>query len=196
VALKHSAAVAGSCPTVNIGQRDLLGCDISCLEGIFNMTTNTILCQMEEKGLTFAEALALAQAEGIAEADPTLDIDGWDAANKLVILANSVLGMPATLHDVEVEGIRALRVEALQQAKAAGAAIKLLATATRAETGYRLAVKPTTIPLAHPLARLSADQMGIVYYTDAQGTISTVAGRQGVLATAGAMLRDVIAICG
>ena len=196
VMLKHSAAVADSCPTVNIGQRDLLGCDIARVEGIFNMTTNTILCRMEEQGLTFAEALAQAQAEGIAEADPTLDIDGWDAANKLVILANSVLGLPATLRDVEIEGIRAVHVEALQRARATGAAIKLLATATQVGASYKLAVRPTTIPLDHPLARLAADQMGIVYHTDVQGTISAVAGQQGVVTTAGAMLRDVIAICG
>lgn len=196
VALKHSAAVAGSCPTVNIGQRDLLGCQVARLEGIFNMTTNTILCRMAEKGLSFDVALAQAQAEGIAEADPTLDIDGWDAANKLVILANSVLGLPVTLADVEVEGIRGVRIEALQRAQAEGSAIKLLATAAQAGDGYKLAVRPTTIPLTHPLARLTADQMGIIYYTDVQGTIAAVAGQQGVLTTAGAMLRDVVAICG
>lgn len=194
VALRHSAAVAGACPTVNIGQRDLAGCEITRVEGIFNMTTNYILCQMVEKGLTFATALAQAQAIGIAEADPTLDVDGWDAANKLVIIANSVLGMPATLQDVEIEGIRALDVQELLQAKAEGAAIKLLALAERDGAGYRLSVHPTKLPLSHPLARLGEGEMGIMYYTDIQGVTRAVVDRQSTTTTAAAMLRDLINI--
>jgi len=192
--LRHSAAVAGACPTVNIGQRDLAGCDISQIEGIFNTTTNYILCQMTDKGKSFAEALAEAQANGVAEADPSLDIDGWDAANKLVILANSVLGVPATLKDVQVTGIRNLKMETLQEARARGAAIKLLAVATKTDGGYRLSVKPTELPLSYPLARLTAWEMGIIYYTDIQGTMRAVVDEQGTIPTAAAMLRDLINI--
>ena len=192
--LRHSAAVAGACPTVNIGQRDLAGCDILRIEGIFNTTTNYILCQMTDKGKSFAEALAEAQSHGVAEADPSLDIDGWDAANKLVILANSVLGVPATLKDVQVTGIRNLKVEALQGAQAKGAAIKLLAVAAKTDGDYQFSVQPTELPLSHPLARLTAWEMGITYYTDTQGIMRAVVDEQGTIPTAAAMLRDVINI--
>ncbi len=194
VQLRHSAAVAGACPTVNMGQRDLAGCVIWRVEGIFNTTTNYILCQMQDTGKSFAEALAEAQADGVAEADPTLDIDGWDAANKLVILANSVLGVPATLQDVRVQGIRHLTVKDLQDAKARGGAIKLLVLAEQAGDDYKLSVQPTFLPLSHPLARLTAWEMGIVYHTDVQGVMRAVVDEKGPLPTAAAMLRDLLSI--
>jgi homoserine dehydrogenase len=194
-ALKFSAAVATACPTVNIGQRDLVGCKIECVDGIFNLTTNYVLCQMAEEGLAFEEALAQAQAQGIAEADPTLDVDGWDAAAKLVILANSVLKMPATLEEVQVEGIRDVSVKDLDQARAQGAVIKLVASARVNESnGYRLEVKPQRLDASHMLADLKGDQLGIVYHTDIQGTVSSVVGKQGTRSTAAAMLRDLLNI--
>ncbi len=194
VQLRHSAAVAGACPTVNMGQRDLAGCVISRVEGIFNTTTNYILCQMQDAGKSFAEALSEAQADGVAEADPTLDVDGWDAANKLVILANSVLGVPATLQDVRVQGIRHLTVQDLQHAKARGGAIKLLVLAERKGGSYELSVQPTFLLLSHPLARLTAWEMGIVYHTDVQGVMRAIVDEQGPLPTAAAMLRDLLSI--
>ena len=192
VAIRHSAAAAAACPTVNLGQRDLAGCDILRVDGVYNMTTNYILCQMADEGLTFDEALTQAQEQGIAEADPTLDVDGWDAANKLVILANSVLGTPAKLQDVAVTGIRHLQPQDLQRAQAAGSTIKLVASAIQQEGSYRFKVEPVELPASHPLAGLSADQLGIVYDTDIQGTICATAGQQGTLSTAAAMLRDII----
>ena len=194
VCIRHSAAVAAACPTVNIGQRDLSGCRIERVEGVFNMTTNYILCQMADQGLSFEEALAQAQAQGIAEADPTLDIDGWDTANKLVILANSALSTPTTLQAVAVTGIRQITKQDLAHAKAAQATIKLVALATREDNGYAFQVAPIQLPLSHPLAQLPADGLGIVYETDTQGSICAIAGRQGTLSTAAAMLRDVIDI--
>jgi homoserine dehydrogenase len=146
-ALLFSAAVAGGLPTVNIGRRDLIAAKILRVEGIFNSTTNYILMQMDEAELSFEEALAEAQRAGVAEADPSLDIDGWDAANKLVIVANSVLGMPATLQDVEVQGIRGLTRAELLRARQAGHAIKLLATAEPVGDAYRLTVRPTRLPV-------------------------------------------------
>jgi homoserine dehydrogenase len=194
VQLRHSAAVAGACPTVNIGRRDLAGCEISRIEGILNTTTNYILCGMLDAGKSFAEALKEAQTAGIAEADPTLDIDGWDSANKLVILANAVLGVPATLADVAVTGIRALTLEELKRAQGKGAAIKLLAVAEKTDSGYRFSVQPTELPLTHPMSRLTKWQMGIVYYTDIQGTQCAVVDEEGTIPTAAAMLRDLINI--
>ncbi len=191
-ALLFSAAVAGGLPTVNIGKRDLIAAKITRVEGVFNSTTNYILMRMDEAGLGFEEALAEAQRAGVAEADPSLDIDGWDAANKLVIVANSVLGMPATLKDVEVQGIRGLARADLLRAKQAGHAIKLLATADPAGDTYRLAVRPTELPLEHPLARLAKWHMGVVYTTDINGTITATIREEGPTATAGAVVRDVV----
>ena len=194
VKLAFSAAVAGGLPTVNIGRRDLAGSDILRLEGILNLTTNYILTQMAEKGKSYAEALAEAQADGHAEADPSLDVEGWDAANKLVILAQSVLDYPASLEDVEIEGITGIGPEELKQAAASGKVIKLIARAEREDGGYRLSVRPTWLELCHPLARLTAHQMGIVYHTDINGTVTATIVEQDPLPTAAAMLRDLINI--
>ncbi len=190
--LLFSGAVAGGLPTVNIGRRDLVGARVLRVEGVFNSTTNYILLRMGEDGLAFEEALAEAQQAGVAEADPSLDIDGWDAANKLVIVANSVLGMPATLQDVTVQGIRAVSRAELLRARDAGHAIKLLATAEPWGDQYRLAVRPTELPLEHPLARLAMWHMGVVYTTDIMGVITAIIKEEGPTATAAAVLRDVI----
>jgi len=197
--LLFSGAVAGGLPTVNIGRRDLAGATIQRVHGIFNLTTNYILLRMSEDGLTFDQALAEAQAAGVAEANPSLDIDGWDAANKLVIVANSVLGMPTSLEDVAVQGIRGIGVEQMLRAKERGHALKLLVTAERVEAvedkqtpRYQLAVRPTELPLEHPLARLSRWQMGVVYTSDTMGQITAIIEDEGTSATSAAVLRDVI----
>ncbi|MGC8786063.1 MAG: homoserine dehydrogenase [Anaerolineae bacterium] len=190
--LLFSGAVAGGLPTVNIGRRDLVAAKILRVEGIFNTTTNYILVRMAESGLSFEQALAEAQRAGVAEADPSLDIDGWDAANKLIIVANSVLGMPATLQDVSVQGIRGLDRTQLLQAQERGYAVKLLATAELDGERYKLAVRPTELPLSHVLARLTKWQMGVVYTTDINGTITAIIEEEGTTATAGAVLRDTV----
>jgi len=190
--LLFSGAVAGGLPTVNIGRRDLAGAQVLRVEGVFNSTTNYILLRMQEDGLSFEEALAEAQRAGVAEADPSLDIDGWDAANKLVIVANSVLGMPAKLKDVSVQGIRGIRRKDLLRAQERGRALKLLATAEPSGMAYKLAVRPTEVPLRHPLAGLSRWEMGVVYTTDTVGVITAIIADKGTTATAAAVLRDVI----
>ena len=119
-------------------------------------------------------------------------MDGWDATNKLIIVANSVLGMPATLQDVSVQGIRGITREQLLAASQQGKAIKLLATAKPAGDSYRLTVQPTELPLDHPLARLSRWQMGVVYTSDINGTIIAIIEEEGTLATAGAVVRDAV----
>lgn len=194
VQLRFDATVAGGLPAVNLGQRDLAIAGIHRLEGILNLTTNYILTRMADDGLTYNEALAHAQAAGHAETDPRLDVEGWDAANKLVILAHSVLGYPATLDDVAVKGITDLTSDTLQQAAAQGKRVKLVATAERDADGYRLSVGPTWLEASHTLARLGAKQMGIVYHTDICGILSAAIVEATPLPTAAAMLRDVVDI--
>jgi homoserine dehydrogenase len=194
VQLRFDATVAGGLPAVNLGQRDLAAADIHRLEGILNLTANYILTRMAEDGLSYAEALARAQAAGHAEADPALDVEGWDAANKLVILAQSVLGYSATLKEVDREGILGVSADDLSEAAADGKRVKLVATAEREGEGYRLRVSPLRLDAGHPLARLSAKQMGIVYHTDISGVISAAILEENPLPTASAMLRDVVDI--
>lgn len=191
--LKFCGTVAGGLPAINLGQRDLAGAEIERLEALPNLTTSFILAQMAE-GKTYAQALAAAQAQGCAEADPALDVEGWDAAFKLVILANSVLGIPATLQDVEVTGITGLTLDDLQSAQAAGQTIKLVASAVREGESYRLCVVPTPLAADHPLARLGGQQMGIVYTTDIYGTISAAILETEPIPSAAAMLRDLLSI--
>jgi homoserine dehydrogenase len=191
--LRFSACVGGAMPTINVGWRDLAGARVERVEAVLNGTTQGIL-RMMEQGIGYSEALAEMQRRGLAETDPTLDVAGWDAANKTVILANAVLRQPATLADVAVEGITGLTAEDLRLAAARGERVVLLCLAERAGDGYRLSVRPTALPIDHPLARMSGDEMGIVYHTDISGRLSMTSRETSPVPTAAAMLRDLIEI--
>lgn len=191
--LRFSATVGGGLPAINIGQRDLLAAEVYRLEGLLNLTANYILTRMAA-GLSYEEALSQAQAAGHAEADPRLDVEGWDSASKLVILAHSVLHCPATLSDVAREGITGIDAEQLRRAIAAGKRIKLVATAEKDGDRYRLRVGPLELPADHPLAVLGGEQMGIVYYTDINGVLSAAIVEETPVPTAAAMLRDLVEI--
>ncbi|NLV74536.1 MAG: homoserine dehydrogenase [Chloroflexi bacterium] len=192
--LFFSGTVAGGLPTVNLGVRDLAGSGVIRVEGIFNGTTNYILTRMEGEGLTYEEALRGAQEAGIVEPDPSLDVDGWDAASKLVIIANSVLQQPTRLNDLQVTGIRELTQQDLAAARAQGKVIKLLALAEARGDGYALSVRPTALPQEHILARTGLWDMGVVYETDYMGVISAVIEEKGPVPTSAAVLRDMINI--
>ncbi len=192
--LLYSGTVAGGLPTVNLGVRDLAGSDVLKVEGIFNGTTNYILTRMEQEQIPYEQALRGAQQAGIAEADPTLDVDGWDAANKLVIIANAVLRRPTRLADLSVQGIRQVSLEDLSRARAQGQALKLLAVADRQGDDYILSVGPTLLPQEHVLARTGMWDMGVVYTTDYMGVISAVIEEKGPVPTSAAVLRDMINI--
>lgn len=188
----HSATVCGGLPVVNIGRRDLGACEFTKFEGIVNGTTNHILAAMSE-GETFDHALKHMQELGIAEADPSLDVDGWDAANKLTIVANAVLRLPTTLSDISVEGIRSVRPADIEHAKANGRVIKLVARAHRTETGqWERSVRPEVLERSHPLASVDGGYMGILYETDINGQIFARIKEDNPYPTAAAVLRDVI----
>ncbi|HSJ55440.1 MAG TPA: homoserine dehydrogenase [Anaerolineae bacterium] len=193
VRLRYDATVAGGLPAVNLGERDLATTHIQRLEGILNMTANYILARMAE-GQSYKEALAHAQAAGHAETDPRLDVEGWDAAIKLVILANGALGQPATLDDVAVEGILGVTPDMLRTELERGRRYKHLAVAEHGPEGYSLRVEPVALDAAHPLAQLGAEQMGIVFETDISGTISAAIVEETPMPTAAALLRDVVEI--
>ncbi|MFQ3582461.1 MAG: homoserine dehydrogenase [Chloracidobacterium sp.] len=192
--LRFSGAVAGALPSVNLGWRDLAGGEIATIEAVLNGTTQVMLTMMGE-GKTYAEALAEAQRIGIAEPDPTLDVEGWDAANKLLILANAVLRQPTRLSDIAVEGITHVTPDDIHRARHAGGNLILLAKAERSTGGrYALSVRPTTVPASHPLARLGMQEAGIVYQSDIFGRTTAFSMEDGPVGTAAAMLRDLLSI--
>ena len=193
VKLLHSATVTGGLPTLNIGMRDLGVATIEKLEGIVNGTTNYILTRMAE-GDSYANALQHAQDVGNAEADPSLDVDGWDAACKLVIIANAVLRRPTTLNEVTVEGIRTITSQDLELAASRNQVIKLIALAERKDNDYQFSVRPTILERSHPLANISADMMAVIYHTDINGTIYAYSEEEDPYPTAAAVLRDIVHI--
>lgn len=193
VKILHSATVAGGLPVVNIGRRDLGAGEIFKFEGIVNGTTNHILEAMAH-GESFESALKHMQELGIAEADPTLDVDGWDAANKLVIVANACLHRPTKLGDLRVEGIRGVTSEHLAQAQANNQIIKLVARAVKELGTWKFTVRPEWLDASHPLAMVPGGYMGVLYESDINGEIFARIKEDNPYPTAAAVLRDVINI--
>jgi homoserine dehydrogenase len=204
--LAFSATVCGALPVINIGRRDLIAADVHSLRGIFNSTSNFILGEMA-RGRSYGEALAEAQERGIAEADPSLDVEGWDTANKLVIIANSFLvnagegsgsgsgNGSVGLADVQVQGITELGSADLQVQLAQGRTIKLVASAQRrADGGYDLSVAPTVLEQDEFLGRCDGWEMGIEIHSDLYGRMYHKIWEREPLPTAAAMLRDAVDI--
>jgi homoserine dehydrogenase len=193
--LRFSACVGGALPTVNVGMRDLAGARITKVEAAVNGTCQGIV-RMMERGVAFDDALAEMQRRGVVEPDPSLDIDGWDEAVKLVIIANVVLRQPTTIHDISVEGIRNVTTHDLHAARARSERVTLMGLAEWNGARYDLSVKPVSLPMDHPISRMGDDEMGVVYHTDIAGRISAFSEEIDAMPTAAAMLRDVIDVSG
>ncbi len=188
-ALEMSATVCGGLPILNIGKRDLIAGDISKLQGIFNSTSNFILDEMAT-GRSYDDALAEAQQRGIAEADPSLDVGGWDTANKLVIIANAILGQTVTLKDVDVTGIENITEADLRAAQADNKQIKLVA---RYEND-KLSVAPLALPQDSFLAHCTGWEMAVELHTDIYGIMYHKLWEREPVPTAASMLRDAVNI--
>jgi homoserine dehydrogenase len=194
VQLRFDGTVAGGLPAITIGQRDLRGAVIHRLEAVPNLVTGYVVDLLTD-GLSWEEALSRARQEGVLEADASWDLEGWDAAAKLVILANAVLEYPARLEDVETTGITALGEDALRSARERGCRYRLLARAERGADGaYELSVAPAPLPPDHPLGHLGHKQMGVVFSTDIYGTIAATIDEPSPIPSAAAMVRDVLDI--
>lgn len=192
--LRFDGTVAGGLPALYIGERDLRGATIFRLEAVPNLVTGYIMDLLTE-GVSWDEALAQARAEGVLEADAAWDLDGWDAAAKLVILSQAVLGFPARLQDVARVGIQSLTAEDLRAARQRGYRYRLLAQAELSADGsYALTVAPAVLPPEHPLGHLGQKQMGVVYHTDIYGTITAIIEEPDPLPSAATLLRDLLAI--
>lgn len=190
--VRYSGCVGGALPTVDLGRRVLASASAQRLETVLNGTCQLVL-RLLEGGAHLDAAVAEAVRRGIAEPDPTLDLDGWDAAVKLVVLANAVLGHRAVLGDVAVEGIRDVKAATLLAARERGEVVVLLGLAEPdARAGWRLSVRPTALPAEHPLARMGAEEMGVVLHTDVAGRLSATSLEKDAVTTAAAVLRDLV----
>jgi homoserine dehydrogenase len=186
--LAFSATVCGGLPVVNVGTRDLVAARVQRVQGVFNSTSNYILSQMAA-GQAYADALTEAQRRGIAETNPRLDVEGWDTANKLTIVANAVLGFDCTVRDVQpVEGIAGAAARATPDQR-----VRLVGLAElREDGGYDLSVRPVALPGQHKLAQVDGWQMGVLFESDLFESIFISIDERGPTGTAAAMLRDVV----
>ncbi|HBJ72267.1 MAG TPA: homoserine dehydrogenase [Actinobacteria bacterium] len=188
------ASVAGAIPIVRLLQESLSGDHVTKIMGIVNGTTNYILTRMDEDGASFADALAEAQALGYAEADPTADIEGHDAASKAAILAELAFHTHVTREDVYCEGISNISITDIRAAKSLGCVIKLLAVAERVDDdrGVIVRVHPTMVPREHPLASVRDAFNAVFIEAEAAGELMFYGRGAGGAPTASAVLGDVV----
>ena len=191
VGILYSATFCGGLPVLNIVRRDMVCGKILGFRGIFNGTTNFILEEML-KGRSYADALRETQERGIAEADPSIDVGGWDTAAKLVIAANSTAGTVITLADVSVSGIENVQPDRLQQCRREGSVLKLLATAERIDDDWRFRVDPTPVPIASFLGTCSGWEMAVEIQSDIYGKSFHKLREREPVPTAASMLRDAV----
>jgi homoserine dehydrogenase len=193
--ISMSAATAAALPTLDVGQVCLAGAQILGIEGILNGTTNFILTKMQEEGYGYADALREAQARGIAETDPTLDVEGFDTANKLILLSNALLGTDYGPHHVTRRGITGITPHMVAETRHSGKVLKLIGRATISHGTVCLSVAPEELPLDHPLASVRGAEKAVTYETDTMGQITVMGGRSSPLGAAAALLKDIINLC-
>jgi len=194
VDIMFEAAVGGGIPIISPLKHCLVSNEILAVTGIVNGTTNYILTRMTEDGADYPAALAEAQAHGYAEADPTADVDGHDAAAKIAILASIAFNSRVTVEQVPVEGIRAIAPSDIRYAAEMGYVIKLLAIARRADGGIDVRVHPAMIPAEHPLAKVGGVYNAIYVTGDAVGETMFFGEGAGSLPAASAVVGDVIEV--
>lgn len=186
------AAVAGGIPIIKAIREGLAGNTVEWVAGIINGTCNFILTEMREKGRDFADVLAEAQALGYAEADPTFDVEGVDAAHKLTILASIAFGIPLQFDKVYIEGITGITALDVAYAEALGYRIKLLGIARRAATGIELRVHPTLIPERRLIANVNGVMNAVLVKGDAVGPTLYYGAGAGAEPTASSVVADII----
>lgn len=192
--LLFEAAVAGGIPIIRPLKQCLVGNNISEVMGIINGTTNFILTKMAEDGMEFADALKLATDLGYAEADPTADIEGYDAGRKLAILASIAFHTPVTFDDVYTEGISKVTAKDIRYAHELGCEIKLLGIAKNTDDGIEVKVHPTMIPINHPLASVKDSFNAVFVHGDAVGDTMFYGRGAGSLPTGSAVVGDIMDI--
>lgn len=194
VDIYYGASVGGGIPIIGPLKHSLIANGITSVMGIVNGTTNYMLTRMDEDGLSYEAALAEAQAKGYAEADPTADVDGFDAAAKIAILASLAFKSRVTMDDVYCEGIRNISPVDLDAARDMGFSVKLLALAHRSEAGIDVHVHPTMIPLDHQLSKVNGVNNAIYVTGDAVGETMFFGEGAGAGPAAAAVMGDVLEV--
>jgi homoserine dehydrogenase len=194
VVVAFEAAVAGGIPIIKALREGLTANRIEWIAGIINGTTNFILSEMRSKGLDFAEVLKEAQRLGYAEADPTFDIEGIDAAHKATIMSAIAFGIPVQFDKAHVEGITTLSATDIRYAEQLGYRIKLLGITKRREQGIELRVHPTLIPAKRLIANVEGAMNAVVVQGDAVGTTLYYGKGAGAEPTASAVVADLVDI--
>jgi homoserine dehydrogenase len=194
VDLYFEAAVAGAIPIVRPVRESLAGDTVNRVLGIVNGTTNYVLDKMASEGLDFEQAVKEAQALGYAEADPTADVEGYDAAAKAAILASLAFHTRVSQDDVDRQGITGITADDVRWAERTGHVIKLLAIAERRSTGVQVRVHPALLPLTHPLAGVRGAYNAVFVEADAAGELMFYGRGAGGPPTASAVLGDVVSV--
>ncbi len=190
----HEAAVAGAIPLLRPLRESLAGDTVQRVLGIVNGTTNYILDRMDTSGADFGEALAEAQQLGYAEADPTADIEGFDAAAKAAILASLAFHTQVTAADVHREGITGVTAADIASARELGCVVKLLAICERSDGGISARVYPAMIPREHPLAAVREAYNAVFVEAESAGRLMFYGAGAGGRPTASAVLGDIVAV--
>jgi len=193
VLLRFEAAVAGAVPVVRLLEESLAATPIERIRGIVNGTTNYILSEMA-RGSTYTQALSEAQRLGYAEADPSDDVSGRDAAAKMAILARLAFGAPVRLEDVPYEGIEHLQADDLEYARELGLGLKLIGTAERRDDGLSVRVYPAFLYAGHPLSSVSGPFNAVTVESEAITEITMSGPGAGGRQTASAVLGDVVSV--
>jgi homoserine dehydrogenase len=192
VQLRFEGAVAGVVPVIRVLQESLAATRVERIHGIVNGTTNYILTEMASRGLSYADALGQAQQLGYAEADPTDDVTGRDAAAKMAILARLAFSTPVHLDQVVYEGIEHLTSEDMEYAKELGLGLKLIGTAERVDGGISVRVHPAFLYAEHPLASVHGPFNAVTVESDAITEVTLSGPGAGGPQTATAVLGDVV----
>jgi homoserine dehydrogenase len=192
VQLRFEAAVAGVVPVIRVLQESLAAAHVERIHGIVNGTTNFILSEMARTGASYAEALAQAQELGYAEADPSDDVSGKDAAAKMAILARLAFDTPVHIDQVPYEGIEEITPDDLEYARDLGLGLKLMGTAERIEGGLSVRVHPAFLYPGHPLASVSGPFNAVTVESEAITEITMSGPGAGGPQTASAVLGDVV----
>ncbi len=194
VSLKVGCTTGGALPSINGGIYDVAGSEITSIEGILNGTTNYILTKMLNDNVTYEEALKEAQKAGIAELDPTLDVEGFDTACKMIILSNVLMNTDMTLEHIKIDGITKVDEKLINKAKIDNCKLKLIGKIEKEDNNIKAYVKPIIINEEHPLYSVDYKNKGIYYKTDTLGDIAIIGGASGTKNAAASVLRDIIFI--
>lgn len=193
VHFRFEPTVMDGTPIFNLAEKTLQGCEVISLTGILNSTSNFVLSEMA-RGRTMQEAIKEAQTRGFAEADPSLDIDGWDASAKITALANVLMDADRTPKDVDRNGIRDLKREEVADAVSRGKKIKLIARAWRTDDSVSLSVKPETVEADNVFWSVDGTSSGLTIKTDLMGDITILEGNPLVTQTAYGVLSDLLLV--